>query len=125
MTGSVCTSIFSSLWATFEQSPRGQNPSTAADKRQRSQPSELYLLLSFTVAGCEEYRRSEADGGRSGGQGREGGGGKTHSQTAPYHCFHLNRDRNESSLELKAFIRVTQRKYIRSRLLWVSDSPKR
>lgn len=55
---------FSSLWATLEQSPRGQKPSIAADIRGRSQPSELYPLLSFTIviAGCGEYRRSEADG---------------------------------------------------------------
>jgi hypothetical protein len=31
--------------------------------RWRNQLSELYLLLSFTVAGCEKYHRSGADGG--------------------------------------------------------------
>lgn len=88
MTGSLHIFIFSSLWATLQQSPRGQNPSSAADRRRRRQPSELYLLLSFMIAGCGEYGSSEADGGpEKWGLGWKGGGGRIQSQAAPYHPF--------------------------------------
>lgn len=106
MTGSLCTFVFSSLWATLKESPRGQNPSTAADMRRRSQPSELYLLLSLVTAECGEYGQVRGRGRA----GAEGGGGRTHSQAAPYHlitAFQKERGRDKSSLELRVF-RVTQ-----------------